>query len=52
MGEFVRWIPAFAGTTAFRARVPGIVIPAKAGIHFDYLNHTFLHFPLDDLTDL
>jgi hypothetical protein len=29
-----RWIPAFAGMTTSRVRVPDIVIPAKAGIHF------------------
>jgi hypothetical protein len=31
--ESERWIPAFAGMTTFRLRVPDIVIPAKAGIH-------------------
>jgi hypothetical protein len=44
MGEFERWIPAFAGMTGFRVRVPGNVIPAQAGIHFDYLNRTFFAF--------
>jgi hypothetical protein len=34
LDESERWIPAFAGMTTFRVRVPGIVIPAKAGIHF------------------
>jgi hypothetical protein len=32
------WIPAFAGMTIFRAPVPAIVIPAKAGIQFQCLN--------------
>ena len=34
----VPWIPAFAGMTTIRTRIPGIVIPAKAGIHFYCLN--------------
>jgi hypothetical protein len=33
-----QWIPAFAGMTRFKAGVPGIVIPAKAGIHWQCLN--------------
>jgi hypothetical protein len=31
-------------TTDFSVRVPGIVIPAKAGIHFHRLNRSFLAF--------
>jgi hypothetical protein len=34
LDESERWIPAFAGMTTFRVRVPGIVIPVQAGIHF------------------
>jgi hypothetical protein len=33
-----QWIPAFAGMTRFKAGVPGIVIPAKAGTHWQCLN--------------
>jgi hypothetical protein len=33
-----QWIPAFAGMTRFKAPVPGVVIPAKAGIHCQCLN--------------
>jgi hypothetical protein len=38
--------------TTFWVRVPAIAIPAQAGIHFHCLNRSFLHFPLDNLTDL
>ena len=44
LDESERRIPALAGMTAFRVRVPGIVIPAKAGIHFSCLNRSFFAF--------
>jgi hypothetical protein len=34
-----RWIPAFAGMTIFAVGASSIVIPAKAGIQLDCLNH-------------
>jgi hypothetical protein len=42
----VPWIPAFAGMTIFEAHVRGVVIPAKAGIHFHCLNRRFVNWPL------
>ena len=44
LGESERWIPAFAGMTAIRVRVRGIVGPSKAGIHFHRPNRGFFGF--------